>query len=110
MDLWETKQEQWPSFHRLYPNPPNDRHSLPWHPRIPKDIVDHIDTNKTNNRPENLRWIPKLLNMLNPRTQKKLELLTGLPIEEILKDMSILGKFNVETLYSRNGDISLLRG
>lgn len=35
-------------------------------------IVDHIDTNRQNNRPSNLRWITKLENiLLNPITCKK---------------------------------------
>lgn len=34
-----------------------------------KHIIDHIDTNKKNNRPENLRWITRLDNILqNPIT------------------------------------------
>lgn len=27
----------------------------------PQHVVDHIDTNRRNNRPENLRWITKLI-------------------------------------------------
>ena len=35
----------------------------------PKHVVDHIDTNRLNNRPENLRWVTRLENLLeNPRT------------------------------------------
>lgn len=29
-----------------------------------KHVVDHIDTNKKNNRPENLRWVTKLENII----------------------------------------------
>lgn len=56
----------------------------------PQHVVDHIDTNRRNNRPENLRWITKLENiLLNPITAKKIELICG-SIEEFLKDPSKL--------------------
>jgi hypothetical protein len=38
-------------------------------PVAKRNIVDHIDTNRQNNRPENLRWVTKLENiLLNPIT------------------------------------------
>lgn len=41
----------------------------------PQHVVDHIDTNRQNNRPENLRWLTKLENvLLNPITRKRIEL------------------------------------
>lgn len=47
-------------------------------------VVDHIDTNRRNNRPENLRWITRLENiLLNPITAKRIESLYG-SIEEFL--------------------------
>ena len=53
-------------------------------------VVDHIDTNRRNNRPENLRWITRLENiLLNPITFKKIEILCG-SVEEFLKDPSKL--------------------
>lgn len=43
-----------------------------------RNIVDHIDTNRCNNRPENLRWVTKLENtLLNPITRAKIELICG---------------------------------
>lgn len=48
--------------------------------------VDHIDTNRRNNRPENLRWVTRLENiLLNPVTAKRIEYLYG-SIEEFLAD------------------------
>lgn len=56
----------------------------------PQYVVDHIDTNRRNNRPENLRWITKLENIiLNPITVKKIELICG-SIENFLKDPTML--------------------
>ena len=48
-------------------------------PQPSKDhIVDHIDTNRRNNRPENLRWVTKLENiLLNPITARRVEIAYG---------------------------------
>ena len=44
----------------------------------PHMVVDHIDTNRCNNRPENLRWFTRLENALNnPVTRKKIIYLCG---------------------------------
>ncbi|MBR6311843.1 MAG: HNH endonuclease [Oscillospiraceae bacterium] len=54
-------------------------------------VVDHIDTNRQNNRPSNLRWLTRLENIVfNDITRKKLELLCGCSIDKILSDLSIL--------------------
>ncbi len=56
-------------------------------------VVDHIDTNKHNNRPENLRWLTKLENILNnPITRKRIIKRCG-SIEAFLKNPSILKEF-----------------
>ncbi|MBR2625764.1 MAG: HNH endonuclease [Lentisphaeria bacterium] len=60
-------------------------------------VVDHIDTNRQNNRLENLRWLTRLENViLNPITCKKIESLTGCKIEEVLTDISILHNQKLE--------------
>lgn len=60
-------------------------------PPTPQYVVDHRDTNRQNNRPENLMWVTKLENiLLNPRTRKKIELLCNCSISDILKDITIL--------------------
>lgn len=59
-------------------------------PPTTQHIVDHIDTNRQNNRPENLRWLTKLENVLkNPITIARIENICG-SIEEFIKDPSIL--------------------
>lgn len=64
-------------------------------------VVDHIDTNRVNNRPENLRWVTRLENIiLNEDTVKKLEFVTGYPIEELLTNIDLLHSLKLPTSYS----------
>lgn len=59
-------------------------------PPTKQHVVDHLDTNRQNNRPENLRWLTKLENiLLNPYTKAKIEYLCG-SVEEFLKEPSKL--------------------
>lgn len=56
-----------------------------------KLVVDHIDTNRCNNRSENLRWLTRLENALNnPATLKKITYLCGGDIQKFLNDPSCL--------------------
>lgn len=58
-------------------------------PPTNEHVVDHIDTNKRNNRPENLRWVTRLENvLLNPITVKRIELTCKCSVEEFLNDPS----------------------
>lgn len=62
-------------------------------PPTPQHVVDHIDTNRRNNRPQNLRWLTRLENVLNnPITRKKIEYLCG-SIEAFVNDPSIIQEF-----------------
>lgn len=59
-------------------------------PPTEQHVVDHIDTNRRNNRPENLRWLTRLENALNnPITRARIENLCG-SIEVFLADPSVL--------------------
>lgn len=59
-------------------------------PPTEQHVVDHIDTNRCNNRPENLRWLTRLENVLNnPITRARIENLCG-SIEAFLANPSIL--------------------
>lgn len=53
----------------------------------PGYVVDHIDTNRQNNRPQNLRWVTRLDNvLLNPITRKKIEFVCGVDIYTFLEN------------------------
>ena len=54
-------------------------------------VVDHIDTNRCNNRTDNLRWFTRLENALNnPITRKRIEWLCGGDIQKFIDDPSCL--------------------
>ena len=69
-----------------------------FHGQAPSDqhVVDHIDTNRQNNRPENLRWLTKLENILaNEITLKKVEMICG-SVEAFLDNPQLLFGYETE--------------
>ncbi|MBR3859425.1 MAG: HNH endonuclease, partial [Bacteroidaceae bacterium] len=70
-------------------------------------VVDHIDTNRQNNRPANLRWLTRLENILfNDITRAKIEALTGLPIRAIFSNIAILQSYILPPNLSWMGTVS----
>lgn len=68
-------------------------------------VVDHIDTNRCNNRPENLRWLTRLENALNnPVTRKRIEYLCGGDIQKFINNPSCL-----QDLTGTNSDLTWMR-
>lgn len=65
-------------------------------PPDPKYVVDHLDSNQRNNRPENLKWVTRLENTLNnPLTRRKIEYLCG-SIEAFLENPRMLDDMKLE--------------
>ena len=63
-------------------------------------VVDHIDTNRRNNRPKNLRWLTRLENILkNEITRRRIEAICG-SVEAFLKDPSVLGSSKLDPNFS----------
>ncbi|GAA0878991.1 hypothetical protein GCM10009119_19590 [Algoriphagus jejuensis] len=62
-------------------------------PSPEQNVVDHLDTNRRNNRPENLRWVSKLDNKLsNPITRKKIVFYCG-SMEAFIANPAILKEY-----------------
>lgn len=70
-----------------------------------KMVVDHIDTNRCNNRVENLRWLTRLENvLLNEATLKRVTYLCGGDINKFIENPSCL-----RDLSGDNQDIMWMR-
>lgn len=64
-------------------------------PHTKEHVVDHIDTNRQNNRPENLRWVTRLENiLLNPITAKRIAYICGSVEAFLANPASFKGQFS----------------
>lgn len=69
-------------------------------PPTNEHVVDHIDTNRRNNRPENLRWLTRLENiLLNSITVERIIFSCG-SLEAFLEDPSILDNNGLDPNFS----------
>lgn len=69
-------------------------------------VVDHIDTNRRNNRPENLRWLTRLENLvLNPFTAKRIIRVCG-SIEAFLENPAKFKDLFAETNFQWMGNVT----
>lgn len=90
VSLYSNKQRKCITIHRLVaehfiPNPEN------------KPCIDHINTDRTDNRIENLKWVTYSENMKNPETQIKLKNKTEKKIKEVLQfdlDMNFISRWD----------------
>lgn len=62
-----------------------------------KPCIDHINTIKTDNRVENLRWVTHQENMLNPLTYEKVNNAKKKPIIGMDKNGNEVCRFNTAT-------------
>lgn len=70
-----------------------------------KYVVDHIDTNRCNNRVKNLRWFTRVENVFNnPVTLNKITYLCGGDIQKFLDNPSCL-----KDITGNNQDVSWMR-
>ena len=71
----------------------------------PDLVIDHKDSIRVNNRPENLHYVTRFENLVNnPYTRMKLERATGMTIEELLANPDVLHHANLPQ------NLSWLRG
>lgn len=92
--LYKDKKYKTFLIHRLVaqafiPNPDN------------KPEIDHINTNKTDNRVENLRWVTSSENKNNPITIEKYKNCSSIPVLQFTLDGELVRKWDSATQVER---------